>query len=102
MPNKTESTQMNEAYKRELDKERTPTVSSIFMSSTETKEKALIVNALATDISECFDYEPWHINWITRSSAGVVQAWQPDNTCIYEGSKLNAACRALKLSTYGG
>lgn len=74
----------------------------LLMTNAEIKEQALITNQLATEISECLDYEPWHINWITRSSAGVVQAWEPDNTCIYEGTKLNAACRALKLSNYGG
>ena len=72
------------------------------VSVKDSKEAALTTNELANDISKCIDYEPWHINWITRSSAGVVQAWEPDNTCIYEGTALNAACRALKLSTYNG
>jgi len=78
------------------------TVNEILMTDTEIEESALATNELANDISKCVDYVPWHINWITRSSAGVVQAWEPDNTCIYEGTALNAACRALKLNTYNG
>jgi len=56
---------------------------------------------LSIDIAECSEYEPWHINWITRNDEGVVQAWEPDNTCIYTGTKLNDACNALNFSKYG-
>ncbi len=85
-----------------LDDDLSINEGSVFMDNKEVGEKAKILNELATEISGCLDYKPWHINWITRSKDGAVQAWEPDNTCIYSGSALNAACRALNHSTYNG
>ena len=104
MTGKIESAKLAIAHKQAAEKANKvsfSTIGGILVSSVEIAESYRITNELATEISKCVDYKPWHINWITRSSAGVVQAWEPDNTCIYEGPKLNAACRALKLSTYG-
>ena len=46
------------------------------------------------------EYREWHDNWLTFE-ADVIQAWEPDNTCIYTGNDLNEACKALNNSTFG-
>lgn len=57
--------------------------------------------SLTEKLSKCADYKPWHINWIVRDGRGY-SAWEPDNTCIYKGTDLNEACKALNNSTYDG
>ncbi len=73
---------------------------SVLMNNEEVLEQSKVTNQLAEDISKCADYKPWHVNWITRTN-GVIQAWEPDNTCIYTGDNLNDACVALNNSKFG-
>lgn len=74
----------------------------VVVTSDEVKERALAVNKLHRDIAECLNYEPWHVNQITRDNKGIVKAWIHEDTCIYIGKRLDEACVALIMSTFDG
>ena len=52
------------------------------------------------DFLSCSEYQDWHKHWIYLDKNGKYYAYEPDNTCISEGTLLEA-CTALNNSEYG-
>lgn len=65
------------------------------LNTTSDKEK------ISSTAKGCVEFKSWHLSWITYDGH-TYRAWEPDNTCIYEGTDLNLACKALNNSTYDG
>lgn len=59
--------------------------------------------SVAVDSSEYG--QEWHKNWIVIDNDDegrpLFKAFEPDNTCIYTGVKIDDACKALNNCIFG-
>ena len=71
--------------------------------STGNKVKAVLESyeEVIVDFSSCSEYRDWHKHWLHLDKNGKYYAYEPDNTCISEGTLLEA-CIALNNSKYDG